>query len=358
MEWIARANNDFGVSLFAQVEDSTGNRLISPISISSNLRLLMAGARGSTRNALAAALVLQGLGEAQLEAGSRELGQKLTGDSLSIANSIWAAPGVTLRPAYEKVARDAFFGTVQTLVGGGASGAAQINQWVSDHTQHRISRLFSSVGSDASLILANAVSFDGKWQLPFPKRNTQQRTFHGSLGDTEVPTMSVTGAFESSETNGALFLRLPYKGSTSLLIVMPAKGVDPASEMKRLLRPLQMTSSRAALFMPKFQFEDELDLSGPLARLGLGELFEHADLKGISSDPRLGKVSQAVHKTYIEVYEEGTEAAAATGVVVRPTAIMRPIPTPEIHIDRPFALAIRDDATRTLLFLGVVRNLR
>jgi serine protease inhibitor len=354
---IARANNAFGIKLFRALPAKDENQLLSPISLTSNLRLLLVGTRGETRKTVSLVLGLRALTDKQVSAGTRDLNAGLS-DETAIANSLWLAPGLKLNSGYAGLAQDSFEATVQPLRGLGITGADQINSWVSDHTKQRINQLFRTVGNDAVLVLANAVTFDGKWQSPFPHKGTRPRAFHGAAGETQVPTMSQTSMVESADSGGIQFVRLPYTGHSSLLIAMPKAGINPESVVERLNSPPSLSAANVRLFLPKFSFEDQLDLQMPLTQMGLATLFHRADFTGISSDPRLGKVSQIVQKTYVKLDEEGTEAAAATGIVVSPTAVMIEPRIQEIHIDRPFALAIRDDATGTLLFVGVVRNLK
>ncbi len=358
---VAKANNSFGVKLLAALGAGQGeNTLISPISVSSNLRLLLAGTQGSTYKTLAKTLELSSLSLGQILSGSRDLSTQLSnsGDAkVTIANSLWLAPRLVLSPSYQKVSKDDFEANSQPLQGVGETGAAQINRWVSDHTRQRITQLFSTIPSDSVLVLANAVTFDGQWQDKFLSKDTHFQPFHGSKGDTTVKTMTRTGAIESASQGGAQFIRLPYHGHFSLWIALPGPKADPGRFVKALQIPPKVSASECKLFLPKFSFSDEHQLKAPLSQLGMGRLFVRADFTGISPDPRLGRITEVVHKTFIKVDEEGTEAAAATGAIISPTAIRMEPKLQEIRIDHPFALAIRDDATGTILFEGVVRNL-
>jgi serpin B len=339
----------------------SGNLLISPISLSTNLRLLLLGTRGDTRKTLGTTLQLGSTSDSELLSGSHQLAVDLAGAKdaqTTIANSLWLAPNLTLAPRFAKLASESFEAYSATLAGTGKTGADQINSWVNDHTKQRISQLFTTIPADAALVLVNAVTFDGKWQDPFAWNDTTPRPFFGITGHQDVLTMSRIGMIDVAKVSKTQFIRLPYVGHTSMWIALPPIGTGPDTLLEKFGHLPDVSSQRVKIDLPKFSFRNEFQLQGPLTKLGMGALFVRGNFKGISPDPRLGKVSEIVHKTFIDVDEEGTRAAAATGSMIRPTAIFRQPDLTEIKVDHPFAMAIRDDTTGTLLFVGVVRNLK
>jgi serpin B len=236
-----------------------------------------------------------------------------------------------------------------------------INEWVSDQTEKKIQDLIpeGSIDTLTRLILTNAIYFNADWQSPFEEADTADGVFT-TLNDStvSVPMMSQLGDFAYGEAAGVQVIDLPYYGDeVSMVIFLPAKG--EFSGFERSLNPETLQAMLANLErksvnlrMPKFEFSSEFELVNTLAKMGMPSAFSaEADFSGMDGTRDLS-ISGVLHKAYVAVDEAGTEAAAATGVIVGITSI--PLSDVDMLIDRPFVFGIRDNATGTLLFLGRV----
>ena len=374
---LAEGNSAFAVDLYQKLASQKGNLFYSPYSISSALAMTYAGAEGKTAQEMAAVFhFLEN--EDQLHAGYNALSQYLEslaeldipedqGDpfQLNIANSIWGQQDFHFE--------EDFLDTLALNYGAGLrlldyiqapeESRQTINKWVSDQTQDKIQDLIpeGAVTSDTRLVLSNAIYFKATWMEPFEESLTENGIFYGLDGEeSEVPLMSLgsDSSFPYYQGEGYQAIALPYLGGqVSMLVLIPDEGTFDQFEgdfSKDLLDQVisEMQYSSVRLVFPKFEFETEISLAKTLAAMGMPEAFSGAaDFSGMTGDKDLF-ISDVFHKAYVGVDEKGTEAAAATAVMMRLTsAPENPI---ELTVDRPFLFAIRDHQTNSILFMGRV----
>jgi serpin B len=376
-EQLVADNNAFALDLYHAVSGMGDNLIFSPYSVSVALAMTYAGARGTTEQQMAAALHFT-LPQDQLHAAFKSLEDSLpqaeTGDTqsedqrfrLAIANALWGQSGYPFRQDYlDLVAED--YGAGLQLVDFLADPEAarqHINDWISQQTQDRIKDLLppGSVDAATRLILTNAIYFKAAWQSQFEAAATQDGPFHLLDSSTvSVPMMSQTAQFGYSAGQGYQGVVLPYEGNRmAMVILLPDQGQFTAFE--NALSADQFDSilgsvvwQQVALSMPRFSYESEFGLKDTLAQMGMPDAFEPgvANFSGMSDQNNLF-ISDVVHKAFVKVDESGTEAAAATGVIVGVTSV--PAAPLEVTIDRPFLYMIYDQNSHAILFLGRVLN--
>jgi serpin B len=367
----------FALRLYDQLaRTETGkNLLLSPFSIEVALAMCAVGARGDTRTALTEMLDAP----AQVEEQNRYYAQLLrtvNGEGerpfqLSTANALWCQQGSPFDPQFQKdvvTYYDGVFTTVDFRTQP-AQAVRIINDWVSARTQEKIKDLITRdlIDEQTRLILTNAIYFKGQWQEKFEQARTCPETWHNPEDVGQVPMMHQEGEYPYFQGEGFQALDLPYRGDQlSMLIVLPAARQGLAALETRWakgglyqkvvqgLEPEEMV--RVAL--PRFKMETSFKLKPTLIALGAEVAFsERADFTGISPERLL--ISEVVHKAFVEVNEEGTEAAAATAVIMTRCSAVRIPPRPKVFTaDHPFLFFIRDRNTNTILFSGRVLDPR
>ena len=374
----ADASNATGLDIYRQLASSPGNLAISPASISTALAMTYAGARGETATVMAGGLHLR----ASPEEATRLAGAAVrafndptrTAYELSVANRLFGDRSYRFEPAFVRSTGEAF-GAELEVVDFGASEEARgtINTWVSDRTHQRIDELLptGSVTGDTRLVLVNAVYFHGRWAQPFDEAATYDAPFHAAGGDVSAPMMHrVGGRYGEGSGGGDVQLyALPYAASDdghdamSMLFVLPRRAEDlPAIE--QALDADTVSRWAAATYpndevqvaLPRFRMEiDAFSLRPALTALGMGPIFEpDADFSGMyAAGEQPIYVSDVFHQVFVELNEEGTEAAAATAVVmtIESASISEP---PRFTADHPFLFFLRDDTTGAILFAGRV----
>lgn len=368
---LIEADNAFGLKLFAQVlegEEPRANVFVSPLSVAMALGMAYNGADSATRDAMQETLELQGLGLEEVNQSYRDLIDMLRGldpnVEFSIGNSIWYDQRYTFQPDFLDVNREYFDAEVTGLDFTAPGAAPTINDWVSSVTKGRIEQIVTPpISPDLVMFLINAIYFKGDWTRPFDKERTRPAPFTLTDGRQKQVDMMFypepDSVFVYSD-GSVTVLDLPYGGRAySMTIALPAEGTAVGSVVASLTAEAwrQWTSGlrveRAIVSMPKFTLEYELELSDALKALGMGVAFDPsaADFTRIYSGAERVYISRVKHKTFVDVNEEGTEAAAATSVEVGVTSL-----PPMIAVDRPFLFAIREKFSGTILFLGVVED--
>ncbi len=369
---VSHANNLFAIDLYAQLRDRSGNLFFSPYSISTALAMTYGGARGRTETEMADVLHLDAI-PGEVHAAIGELVRRLNegadrgGYELSVANALWGQEDVEFRDAFLALMRDAYRAGLRQVDFAHATEQARetINAWVAEQTHQKIPELIKPGVLDAytALVLTNAIYFKGAWESPFKTRATNTEDFLLATGDTvQVPMMQQTESHGYYEGPDFAILELPYaESSLSMVIVLP----DLPSGLARLERDLtyedlaghlqQVHTRQVRVAIPRFTFSSSFTLAQTLAAMGMASAFgRDADFSGMTEQERLF-ISEVVHEAFVEVTEEGTEAAAATGVVMARMAA----PGGEIPVfraDHPFLFAIRDRASGAWLFMGRVLN--
>ncbi|MCP4573863.1 MAG: serpin family protein [bacterium] len=368
---IAPAVNSFGVDLHHALHAEDGNLFLSPASISYALGMTRTGARGRTAAEMDQVLHLTG-SEGDAVAYSRLMDSLLEGNdavTLRLANRLYGQTGLGFRAEFLATVDRHFRGGFEEVDYRADAERARglINTWVSDQTAARIPELLvpGTVGHSTRLVLVNAIYFLGDWQIRFPAENTRPRPFHLADGTTaDVPMMSETSIFGYAAPAGLQVLALPYKGGTLEMIVLLPTAKEGLDGLAGRLNSDTLAAwlagpapTRTRVVLPKFEFTSEFLLRETLVGLGMRAAFTGAaDFSGMVSGGGLA-VDDVVHKAYVRVDEKGTEAAAATGVIMKTTA-MPPPPAAEFVADRPFLFLIRHIPTGTVLFQGRVSDPR
>jgi len=366
---LVAANNRFGFKLFDHLakHDAGKNIFVSPSSVAFALTMIYNGASGETQQAMAKALEFQNMSLPEINQANAALRSALAGADpkvqLNIANSLWARKGFAFKPEFIKRNQDFYAAEVSTLDFGAPNAPAAINDWVNQKTNGRINKIVETVPGDAILYLINAIYFKGNWAAQFDKSKTKEGQFtllHGAK--KKHPMMSQAGRYRYYTNEKFQAVSLPYgAGRMSLYVFLPNKN-SSLNEFSASLNAgnwedwmSQFFFAEGDIMLPRFKLEYEIVLNQALQALGMQAAFDpqRADFKEMSasSSPAKMFIDEVKHKTFVEVNEEGTEAAAVTSGGMRVTSYKPPF---KMAVDRPFFCAIRDNQTGTVLFMGFI----
>jgi serpin B len=366
----ALGNADLGFDLYHALRTQEGNLFFSPYSITSALGMAYAGARGDTAIEMADALhftlpaerLHPSFNAIDLALASRDDNAKAA-FKLNVVNALWNQKGQELQAPFLDTLAESYGAGMRLLdFARDAEGARQtINHWVSYHTADRIPDLLQpgALSGDTRLVLTNAIYFNAAWKTAFDKGSTTARDFHRLGGSTSsVQMMRKVLPVRHVDADGYQVVELPYSNADVVLtLVVPDAGQFAQVEAQLSSSFLSTVSTQLVetslnLGLPRFKIEGAIPLAAKLQALGMRKAFSgaEADFSGITGEKELF-VSDVIHKAYVNVTEEGTEAAAATAVVF--DRVSAPL-TAELTIDRPFLFAIRDVPTGAVLFLGRV----
>jgi serpin B len=363
---VVEGNTTFALDLYGELGGEEGNLFFSPYSISTALAMTYAGARGETERQMARTLHFT-LGQdqlhpafASLEAGLQAV-QEPGQIQLHVANSLWPQIGYPFLQAYLSLVRE-HYGVLITPVDYGQAEAARtaINTWVEGKTEKKIEDLIPSGMLDAltTLVLVNAIYFKGNWANQFDPNLTAAAPFWLTPAErVEVPMMTQEQEFRYAEWEGLQVLELPYVGNDLSMVVLLPEATDGLAALEEALTvenldrwTNRLRQREVVVFLPKFGMSWGFELSRTLISLGMGAAFGGADFSGMDGTRSLF-IDKVVHKAFVDVNEEGTEAAAATAVLM-----VRGMPAPPatFRADHPFLFLIRDNTTGSILFLGRV----
>jgi len=373
---LAEGNSAFAFELYQALKGEEGNLFYSPYSISLALAMTYAGARGETAQQMADTLqflldqdklhpAFNWLDAELAKRGEGAAGKDGEGFRLNIVNAIWGQKDYEFLSSFLDVLAENYGAGLRILdfITETEKSRVTINDWVSDQTEERIEDLIpqGAIGELTRLVLTNAIYFNAAWKYPFNKDMTANSPFYLlDGGQVIVPMMKQTESFGYAEGEGYQAVELLYDGGElSMVILLPEAGKFEAFEeglqaqqVSDIISDLQLTE--VALMMPQFEFDSEFSLKDTLAEMGMPIAFSSgADFSGMTGDPELF-ISDVVHKAFVAVDEAGTEAAAATAVIMDLTAV--PEPPVEVTLDRPFIFLIRDIDTGAVLFVGRVMN--
>jgi len=370
MKSVAASNNRFALDLYAELSGAEAGRnlFFSPSSISTALAMTLTGASGITAEEMRETLRFT-LDDAALHAAMADLTGRLgsSGDGmeLSIANALWGQRDFEFLPEFLELNREHYGAGLRLVdfVKATEGSRQEINDWVGEETRDKIPELIPRGLLDAStrLVLTNAIYFKGTWKLQFDPELTRDLPFHVSR-DLEVtaPMMSMRSPeLPYFEGDGLQALELPYVGErTSMVLLLPDETTGLATLEKELdaesletMLGEMRTRELQSVLLPRFTMTRKFRLEETLGRMGMPSAFgEGADFSGMTGRRDLF-ISNVVHEAFVQVNEEGTEAAAATGVTMKRTAY---VPKPVLRADRPFIFLIRDNATGAILFMGRV----
>ncbi len=363
---VAEANNKFAVDFYNNIEDKEeGNIFYSPYSISTALAMTYEGAEGQTAEEMKEVFYYPDFGAMRKGNAAiyNTLNKKDKNYSLNTANALWAEKSY--------VFLDDYFGTIENYYGGrvinldfktDAENSRQtINAWVEEQTNDKIKDLIpaGSINSMTRLVLTNAIYFKGKWESKFEEKNTIPEDFKTSTGTEKVQMMHQTEDFGYAEFEGLQVLEMNYQGNDlSMVVLLPEQGLDTISLTHENLEnwKSRIRTQEVAVSFPKFKFDTDYSLNSNLAEMGMPTAFApgEADFSGMDGTKNL-YITDVVHKAFVEVNEEGTEAAAATGVVMGLTSV-GPTETKIFTADRPFIFIIQEKDTGDILFLGRAEN--
>jgi serpin B len=371
---VANTGHEFDVALYRQIASRPGNHFVSPYSLTAAFALVYPGARATTASEIAAVLGLnsdQSAATASSAALAHRLASETGGTQLDLANAAWVERTWELRRDYADTISDALGATIEQVdfINDQVAALARINAWAAAATQNRIPTILSEPDPDRRLVLTNAVYFKGDWTTPFLARDTQARPFHAPGGDITAPLMRQIMSKRYFETETFQAAEFDYdQGAFALDVFLPRERSSLAAFERDLtgaaldawLTQLgEAEQARLDVMLPKLELRaDYGGLGDTLQDMGMREAFSNgADFSGITAraDQAL-KISAVIQKTYLNIDEKGTEAAAVTAIdmVAITSARIGPPPPPPIpfYCDRPFFLALRHKPTNALLFLG------
>lgn len=374
---LVSANTKFGFKLFSELikKQSNKNIFVSPSSVAIALAMTYNGANGTTQKAMAKTLELNNLSLQQINAANAILKTTLENADpqvqVKIANSLWANQDYPSQQSFLQNSQNFYNAQVSNLDFNNPNAPQVINNWVQRNTNGKINQIIDKIQPDDVLYLLNAIYFNGKWTDKFDKKQTANYPFYlPNKQQLQQPMMSQTGEYSYYENANFQAVSLPYGQNRrfSLYIFLPQRNSSLAAFYKNLNATNweqwinQFSSNRQGFIrIPRFKIEYETTLNDALKALGMSVAFSpQADFSGISNVSSTKKklsISEVKHKTFVEVNEAGTEAAAVTSVGVIAISAVTNLAKPfQMIVDRPFFCAIRDDVTGTILFMGAIVN--
>ena len=368
---LVAANTAFAFDLMNQVAraEPEANVFISPFSVSCALQMVDNGAAGETRIEMERVLKTTGMPADSLNACYQDLARQFSGRQdveLNLANGLWCQKGFHLKPAFVKSNRKFFQAELAEVNFESPESAQAINEWAGRQTKGKIKEVVQfPFPVLPRLVLANAIYFKGTWVKRFEKGLTQRRDFHLVGGQSKlVPMMQQDGKFMYQETSEFQAVKLSYQGGVQMELCLPRTNSTPLKLAAGFLGgttwrdKVQSAFSQwdGVVMLPKFKLEYKVKLNDSLKALGMRRAFtEGADFSGIADEPL--SISDVEQKSYVDVNEEGTEAAAVTVVAVHALAIESAPPKRfTMVLDRPFFFVISDVATGCALFMGIVND--
>ena len=369
---LVQGNNRFALELYAKLREKDGNLFFSPYSISTALGMTDAGARGNTAKQMAATLHFTqfqdmlhpvfGLVIKQINGDGKPRGYELY-----TANALWLQSDYHFLPGFRKLIKGNYGAELREVDFKGATEETRqtINAWVEKQTKDKIKELLKPGILDelTRLVLTNAIYFKGNWASQFKKEATRDEPFLVAADKkVNVPMMHQKADFKYFDTAKLQLLEMPYEGKDLSMVVLLPKEVDGLADLEKSLTMTKLQDwldrlhkSEVEVALPKFQATSEFRLDKALIDMGMKDAFDigKADFSGMSSSRDL-YIKAVVHKAFVDVNEEGTEAAAATAVVMVDPKGLRL--TPSFRADHPFLFLIRDTRYGSILFLGRVMN--
>lgn len=368
---LVEADNAFGIELFQTIraESDEENLMISPLSVSVALAMAYNGADGETKTEMEEVLKLKGLTKEQINTSYKMLIEALQSLDeevvFEIANAIFYADGFSVKPDFLSTHQNIYDAEVEALNFNNEASVDIINGWVAEKTKDKIEKIIDQLNPLDRMVLLNAIYFYGTWTNEFDKEGTHNLSFHKNDGTTlEVPMMTKLEKLPYKENTLFKAIKMPYgNGQYNMVILLPVSGnnsqdiidVLTAANWKSWMGTFEMTD-RVQITMPRFKYAFETQLKNVLKIMGMQKAFmpANADFSGISDEDLY--ISEAIHKSYIDVNETGTEAAAVTGLVFTTTSIGDEPPTVPFYVDRPFVYAITENDTDAILFIGEVNH--
>ncbi|WP_210470567.1 serpin family protein [Sporosarcina sp. 6E9] len=369
-EKIVSPANELGFKLINEVEaDENNNVFISPTSLYMALSMIYNGADGVTKEEIAQVLHSEGIDIEELNKANASmtsvLNKEVENIQLSIANSIWLNDKFTFQKDFANSNKNYFNAEIAEIDIADSKSPEQINKWVKEATNDKIEKIVDSpLDADLVAVLINAIYFKGSWTHEFDKNETKSRPFHIRDGSVKIiPLMTMTEEFSYLENEDFQAISLPYgEGEMSMKVFLP-KEHSNLDEFKTMLTKENWVAwqkefevEKGTILLPKFQLEFEASLNEALKSLGMTSAFGgNANFTNMINEDEPVSITNIKQKTFIDVNEEGTEAAAVTGIEMGITSM--PINQPfHMEVNRPFFITITDDETNTILFMGSISN--
>ncbi|MGQ4648765.1 serpin family protein [Lyngbya aestuarii] len=362
------ANTKFGFKLFQEIlqQESGKNIFLSPSSVGIALSMIYNGASGETQQAMAQALELQGMSLQEINQANQALKVTLENADpniqLAIANSLWAKQGITFKTKFLQANQQFYQAQVTELDFSRPDAPNVINNWVKENTSGKIEEIVEEIQPNDILFLINAIYFKGNWSEEFDKNQTTELAFYLSDGSQKQhPMMSQSSKYHYYENETFQAVSLPYgQRKLSLYVFLPQENTTLEDFQEQLNTEnwqqwmSQFRKRDGSIKLPRFKFDYEIQLNNALAALGMGIVFNReADFSGMTAAEVA--INEVKHKTFVEVNEEGTEAAAVAYLGgVRSTSLQMPEEPFQMVVNRPFFCAILDNQTGTVLFMGSI----
>lgn len=383
---VAMGNNEFALELYAKLRGKEGNLFFSPYSISTALAMAYAGAQGQTETQMAGALHFPVIAKPGTELSSTLIREKQRfasvfgkiikdlnsrskkgGYELRLANALWGQEDYGFLGEFLELIKTNYGGRLNEVdfVRAAETARKTINTWVEKETNNKIKNLIRKgvLSSTTRLVLTNAIYFKGNWAKQFEMDKTKDAPFTLANGrKVDVAMMNQTGQFNYMETESFQALELPYVDDELSMIILLPKEFDGLDEFEKTLTAENLSkwlgklrNRKVITSVPKFKMTSQFALASVLKSMGMIDAFSpNADFSGMNGRRDLF-ISAVIHKAYVDVNEEGTEAAAATAVTMKLTSV-GPTRIPVFRADHPFLFLIRDNHSGSILFIGRVMN--
>ncbi len=364
---VLHQGNLFGFNLYDKILDqyADSSLCISPYSIYTAVSMAANGADGKTLEEMMEVLGFPGQNVDMLNTSLKNLNMLLVKKDaetvFETANSVWYnTDGFEVFPDFVAAMTDYYDAVVEGRDFSDSSTLPEINGWVKDKTHEKIEKIIERINRDDVCYLINALYFNGKWATVFDREKTHDGFFTGFNGKTvEVPTMYLEDTFGIIINDRLSAVELPYgDGSWAMYLILPPRGTSPAEWCRNELFTGwdeirgQFAAEKVEIYLPQFKLENSFELSKQLKMAGMPTAFTNAaDFSNLG--PGSLAISQVLHKTFIDVNEEGTEAAAVTAVIITRTSM----PDSEIRFSRPFVYLIAEKTTGSIIFLGQITKL-
>ena len=361
-------DNEFAFDLLKKTITASGetNVFVSPLSVSIALGMTWNGAIGTTKTEMEAALKMNGMSATDINDYYRIMLSTLPSidptTKLSIANSLWYRTGLEVKPDFLKVNSDYFNAYIKQMDFSQAWALDTINNWCAKKTNNLIKNPLDKISPDAVMYLVNAIYFKGIWRKHFETKNTQEANFTNELGNqVKVNMMYQKDTFNFVQDDNAQYLDMPYGNNAfCMTVILPNDGKTIDNVLNYLTtdswnNTIKYSQTKVVeVYFPRFKTQNKFLLNDPLKNMGMNLAFtDNADFTNIANAPL--KITRVLHDTYVEVTEEGTEAAAVTIVEVGITSVLN-APIPVFRVNKPFLFVIREKSTGVILFIGKMGN--
>ena len=368
---LIEADNTFGLELFQKIreESKKENIMISPLSISVAFAMAYNGADKDTKTEMEKAMKLNGLTTEQINNSYKMLIKALQSLDekvvFELANAIFYADGFTVKPDFLNINKTVYDAEVEKLNFSSQAAVDRINDWVADKTNDKITKIVENLSPLDRMVLLNAIYFNGIWTNKFDEKGTHNLSFTKSNGTTiEVPMMQKEEKLDYTTNSLFSAVKMPYgNGQYNMIVLLPATGKNSQniidalslSNWKSWMTEFE-TKDPVVVTMPRFKFAFETELKNVLKGMGMIKAFQPniADFSKIAEEDLY--ISAAVHKSFIDVNENGTEAAAVTSITFTTTSAGNEPPKTIFYVDKPFVFAITEKDTDAILFIGEVNH--